>query len=532
MKKFVILGLVFLFLVSLVYAFEITSYSPIDTNIIMNEGSTQEFSSAILTPSSENLTYNWELYKINSEGIINKVVFTRQGKIFSMDSNGNNIQQLTSELANDTYPSISLDGTKITFVRNGDIWVMNVDGTNQLKLTEKIPTNTTWLFNRPSWTQDNRIVYENNGEILIMNSDGTNQLQLTQKFPENITVTDSFKDPFVSHDGKIYYIYNKMIWVMNADGSNQIQLTYKNPINSSERYSYPSISPDGTKLTYIYKKHIKIEGNPGQTWEPFYIFDGWVQVRGEIVQISPEEWLYTGLEHTSVNVKGGEGVWIMNSDGTNKIVLIERTPKNFIQSFNYVCWLSNDEIIYENNKELYKMNLLTNLTTKLTTKDSSIGDGEWDSYPSCGYIQSSGINSNLVQQSNLKNFTFFSLIGDVGNYILKLNVSDSLTSQNLEWNINVNPYVAPAPTGASVSSGGSGGSSGNHRRPAVVTRPLVQEPVQNNQIQEENEVNEESNQQNLITGQAVKETDGDKGFLVYIKSLFSNIFNWFKNLFN
>ena len=529
MKKIIPFLVVFLLLFAISYGLEITSYSPEDLNVVMNEGSTQEFTQE--SGPETDLIYSWGLYKVTQGDITstNKVVFTRQRKIFSMNSDGSNQLQLTSEsINNDTYPSISPDGTKITFRRDGNIWTMNSDGSNQLKLTEKVPANTTWLFNRPSWTQDNKIIYENKGEIWIMNSDGSNQLQLTQKFPENITALDSFRDPFVSNDGKIYSIYNRLIWAMNPDGSSQAQLTYRVPSNSSERYNYPSVSPDGAKVAYIYKKYVYREGDPGKTWEPLYIFDGWVQVRGEIVQIPPEQWLYSGLEHKSVDVKGGEGVWIMNSDGTDKNALIERTPQNFIQSFNYVCWISNDEIVYENNKQLYKMSLLDKSIIQLTTKDPSLADDEeWDSYPNCGNIQSSSTNFGLVQQSNSESFVFSPIVGDAGNYILKLNVSDELTSNGMVWSIIVNPYVAPAPTGASVSSGGGGGSR-NH--PIVVNKT---ESVVKEQSSEQNqpETNTENAQSNSITGAAVANVD--RGSLVNsLKSLFSAIFNWIGNFFS
>ena len=79
--------------------------------------------------------------------------------IYMMDINGKNLQQLTDDLANETYPTFSPDGQQMAYVfsqaGNDDIYVMNLE----TKVSEKKP-----LTNHPAddfsprmvsrWTMD------------------------------------------------------------------------------------------------------------------------------------------------------------------------------------------------------------------------------------------------------------------------------------------------------------------------------------------------------------------------------------------
>jgi tricorn protease-like protein len=64
-----------------------------------------------------------------------KIVFARDGEIYTMNVNGTGRTQLTGNKGQDFDPAWSPDGTKVVFARNEDIYVMNADGSGQTNLT-------------------------------------------------------------------------------------------------------------------------------------------------------------------------------------------------------------------------------------------------------------------------------------------------------------------------------------------------------------------------------------------------------------
>ena len=66
---------------------------------------------------------------------------TRDGnaEVYTIRSDGSELENLTSDVANDGQPAWSPDGTKLAFVStrdgNGELYVMNADGTGLKRLT-------------------------------------------------------------------------------------------------------------------------------------------------------------------------------------------------------------------------------------------------------------------------------------------------------------------------------------------------------------------------------------------------------------
>lgn len=115
-----------------------------------------------------------------------KVVFTsnRDGGIgiFTMNADGSNLTRLTSGF--DFAPEWSLDGRKIVFMRrlggvNWEIYTMDTDGSNLINLSNHSAND--W---EPAWSPDSRQIVFNsdravNPEIYTMNADGSNPTRLT-----------------------------------------------------------------------------------------------------------------------------------------------------------------------------------------------------------------------------------------------------------------------------------------------------------------------------------------------------------------
>src|SRR6267143_1896342 len=165
-----------------------------------------------------------------------KLVSTGKGDldIYTMNADGSNVKQLTSELGYDGGPFWSYDGKKIVYraehpktpeeisdykgllskglIRPGnlEIWVMNADGSNKHQVTRNGAANFA-----PYWHPDGkRIVFASNMadpkngrdfDLYLINEDGSGL--------ERITYAPDFDAfPMFSSDGK------RLVWASNRNG--------------------------------------------------------------------------------------------------------------------------------------------------------------------------------------------------------------------------------------------------------------------------------------------------------------------------
>lgn len=168
-------------------------------------------------------------------------------EIYLMDSNGENLRNLTNDPARDGTPDWSPDGKLIawssTRAGNREIYVMQSDGSEVRRLTNEAGDDTM-----PDWSPDGTMLAftserDGNQEIYVMNADGSNLRRLTNS-PADETMADWSPDGsrllFRSDQAG-----NRDIFVMNADGSNVTGLT-TDPAHDSR----PRWSPDGTLIVW------------------------------------------------------------------------------------------------------------------------------------------------------------------------------------------------------------------------------------------------------------------------------------------
>lgn len=170
--------------------------------------------------------------------------------IYSCSITGEGRHQLTEGSSiYDGQPSFSPDGKKIVFARAGlrrpysmggwvldewDIFTMNSDGSNLQRITKESYDSVY----SPQFSLDGKTIYFGADQsIFRVDSSGTQP-------PKSLTTINYASDISRSPDGKtIVFIadheidYDYELWVMNTDGTHQYQLTKNHSYNHIPRYS-------------------------------------------------------------------------------------------------------------------------------------------------------------------------------------------------------------------------------------------------------------------------------------------------------
>ncbi|MDQ1444685.1 MAG: TolB protein [Acidimicrobiaceae bacterium] len=140
------------------------------------------------------------------------------GGIHVMSADGTGSTALTTS-GTDAQPAWSPDGQKIAFARNGNIYVMQTDGSQVQPLTS---ATSSARFGNPDWSPDGTrlVVHCADGpgtSICVMNSDGSGLTGLTSSQADFYPVWSPQGDQIAFER---FTNAHQDVWIVNADGTN------------------------------------------------------------------------------------------------------------------------------------------------------------------------------------------------------------------------------------------------------------------------------------------------------------------------
>ncbi|MSR64499.1 MAG: DUF5050 domain-containing protein [Verrucomicrobiae bacterium] len=280
--------------------------------------------------TSVTATYKVVVLPTSTNGVI---FFTtsRDGnyEMYSINPDGSNAKNLTTNSASDVLGHVSYDGTKVVFMSDrghpgsNDIWLVNSDGSNLFNVTKTNLYGST--YNAPALNADGtKIVFTGPGSvgssIHTINADGTGRTNITSG------TSDTF--PSWSYDGTRIVFGSardnntgEEIYIMNTNGSAQTRLTI-----SAGRDMFPALSPDGTKIAFtserdgrrqIYLMNVNGSGQTNLSKNAFSENTPWFSPDGQKI-------VFTSTRD------GNAEVYVMNLNGSGQTRL---TSNTFVEAY-------------------------------------------------------------------------------------------------------------------------------------------------------------------------------------------------------
>ncbi|MEP1151603.1 MAG: DPP IV N-terminal domain-containing protein [Balneola sp.] len=185
---------------------------------------------------------------------LNQVIFISDiegsDDLYLANVDGTEQKRITNNDLQESFPSVSPDGSKVAYSQQGEIWIALINGSQPTKVTDD-DCNDEGRCIEPSWSPNgDKLTYSRNGDIYITNIDGTETL--------NITESDEVSEyaPKWSPDGsEIAFTQQAQsavgpldteIFVIDTETLEQTQLT-----DNEFEDEHAAWSPDGTELVLL-----------------------------------------------------------------------------------------------------------------------------------------------------------------------------------------------------------------------------------------------------------------------------------------
>jgi hypothetical protein len=200
-----------------------------------------------------------------------KIAYEINGQIYTMNSNGNSITQLTTEYTNGQ-PAWNPSGTKIAYAQYVDgkpsIWVMNSEGSGKTRLTASADGECSF----PSFSYDGSKIVYTKGPVWDINSDPL------PKAPNEIWIMDNDG----SNKHQIYAPSDGYQWIFQRAWNRDNEILFAiSPLQEREIPAVGIINSDGSNLRHILIPPKDILGIP----ECFYLDPVWDNIGTKIVAV-------------------------------------------------------------------------------------------------------------------------------------------------------------------------------------------------------------------------------------------------------
>jgi Tol biopolymer transport system component len=184
-------------------------------------------------------------------------------EIFVMNADGTGVRQLTRNRVRDETPAWSPDGARIAFVHERptdvlELWTMRADGRGARRLVRASRSVNEQAFS-PDWAPDGRTLVfssnrpgDGNPELYRVRADGSGLTRLTRTAGDPDTLGDDGFPAFAPDGSYLVFTSNRTgrdveLWTMHANGSGQRRLAVRPGTDELA----PRWAPDGSRLVFV-----------------------------------------------------------------------------------------------------------------------------------------------------------------------------------------------------------------------------------------------------------------------------------------